>query len=144
QTEPAQTRSSADFLRSAARSRAVRPALAYIRSLRPAWWIVRGYMLVAGVLAAISQGGGYHLHTIGSYTQGYADQASSHASLLWLLVPVGAIVASITVGVLADRLPAPLKLAVIAVNLVTVALVIAYPTWWLAPAFASYSGLVNW
>jgi hypothetical protein len=32
---------------------------------------------------------------------------------------------------------------VAALNVVALVLLIAYPTWWLAPAFAYYSGLVS-
>lgn len=46
-----------------------RAVIDYVRSLRPAWWALRGFSLVALVLAVLSKGGGWGLHTIGSYSQ---------------------------------------------------------------------------
>jgi hypothetical protein len=136
-------RTGAELLRFAARSRAARPAIGYVMSLRPAWWAIRGYILLAGILAAISQGGGYRLHTLGSYREAFTNASSTHISQAWLLVPVGTIIASIVLGLMTGRSPAPVRLLTTALNVVTVALLIAYPTWWLAPAFASYAGLVT-
>lgn len=135
--------SSAEILRAVARYRAVRPVIDYLVSLRPAWWAIRGYILLGGFLAAISHGGGYRLHTIGSYTQALTGTASSHASPAWLLPPAGAIVASIALGAATARFYPAIRLLVTALNLGAIALLIAYPTWWLAPAFAYYAGLAR-
>jgi len=66
-----------------------------------------------------------------------------HASLAWLLIPAGAVIASILLGSMTERSPAVVRLLITALNAVAVVLLIAYPTWWLAPAFASYTGLVS-
>lgn len=132
---------SADLFRSVARSRAARPGIDYVLSLRPAWWAIRGYILLAGILAAISQGGGYGLHTLGSYRQAFTGASPVHTSLPWLLIPASAVVASVVLGLLTSRFRPPVRLLVTAANIVTVALLVAYPTWWLAPAFAHYAGL---
>jgi hypothetical protein len=104
---------------------------------------VRGYLLLAGVLAAISQGGGYGLHTLGSYRQVFTDGHGAHASLGWLLIPAGAVVASIVAGLMTERSPAFVRLLLAGLNIATIVLVIAYPTWWMPPAFASYAGMVS-
>jgi hypothetical protein len=137
-------RTSAELLRSATRSQAARPVVDYVMTLRPAWWAIRGYILLAGILAVISQGGGYRLHTLGSYRAVFTDDASVHANPTWLLVPAATVIASIGLGLMTERSAAPVRLLITALNVVTVALLIAYPTWWLAPAFASYGGLVIW
>lgn len=137
-------RSSAELLRSVARSPAARPVVDYVMTLRPAWWAIRGYILLAGILAAISQGGGYRLHTLGSYRAVFTDDASIHTNPTWLLAPAATVIASIVLGSMTERSPAPVRLLITALNFATVALLIAYPTWWLAPAFVSYAGLVNW
>lgn len=139
----ARASSSLDTLRAVAGHRVMRPVIRYLDSLRPAWWAVRGYLLVAGVLAVISQGGGYRLHTIGSYTQASRDTTPIHPNLVWLLIPAAAVVASIALGLTTSRLPRTARLLVAAMNIVAIALLLAYPTWWLAPAFAYYSGMVT-
>lgn len=112
----------------------------YLRSLRPAWWALRGYLLFAAALAAASQGG-YRLHTLAYYTQAF-DRADPHLTWLWLLGPVAAIIASIVLGMLTPRLPRVLQVVVVLLNVVAVVALVAWPTWWMGPAFAFYSGLV--
>ena len=46
-------------------------------------------------------------------------------------------------GSMTERSPAAVRLVITALNAVAIVLLIAYPTWWLAPAFASYTGLVS-
>lgn len=129
------------------RQQATRPTAAavitYLSSLRPAWWAVRGYLLVGGVLAASSQGGGYRLHTMGSYKQAFSADTVPHLTLLWLLVPLGAVLASIVLGHLTPRLPRLVQLLVLGLNAAAVVTLLAYPTWWMGPAFAFFAGLVN-
>lgn len=136
--------STLDNLRDALNHPLARPVTGYLTSLRPAWWAVRGYIVVAGILAGISQGGGYRLHTIGSYKDALVDTTQAvHFTRIWLLIPIAAIIASITAGMLNARLPRAGRLLITGLNIATVILIAAYPTWWLAPAFAYYTGLVN-
>lgn len=129
------------------RLQAPRPPIAavvhYLASLRPAWWAARGYLLVAGVLAAVSQGGGYRLHTIGSYNRAFDQGQTIHSTGLWLLIPLAAVVASVVLGHLTPRLPQPGRLLVAALDAATVLILLAYPTWWMGPAAAYYTGLVS-
>ncbi len=126
---------------------ASRPAAAavitYLTSLRPAWWAVRGYLLVGGVLAVSSQGGGYRLHTMGSYKQALLDTTEPHLTRTWLLIPVLAVLASIVLGHLTPRLRRPVQLLVVGLNAAAIVTLLAYPTWWMGPAFAFFSGLVT-
>ena len=141
--QPAASITTADWLRRQATRPPIAAVVRYLASLRPAWWAARGYLLVAGVLAALSQGGGYRLHTIGSYTQASDEGQTIHSTGLWLLIPLTAIVASVVLGHLTPRLPPPGRLLVVALDAVAVLTLLAYPTWWLAPAFAYYTGLVS-
>jgi hypothetical protein len=114
----------------------------YVRSLRPAWWAARGYLLVGGALAVL--GSEKHgLHTIGYYRQIFTDEPPPHPTAAWLLVPLAAMVASILLGVRTARLTAPGRLAVLALDGAAVVVLLAYPTWWLAPAFGFFGGLVG-
>lgn len=145
-TETVRSTSSIDALRALTAHRTMRPVVNYLVSLRPAWWAARGYILIAGVLAAISQGGGYRLHTLGSYTQAFGgrdDTAMVHLSRTWILIPLAAVVASVALGLATARLPRTARVLVAALNVIAIALFLAYPTWWLAPAFAYYTGLVT-
>jgi len=140
-SQPRTAGSALHLLGDLADHRRVRPVVDYLRSLRPAWWAVRGHVLVAGVLAAISQGGGYNLHTIGYYKQAFGTD-SVH-SRTWILIPAAAVIASVTVGLTTARQPRWLRLLVSAVNVLAVFVLFDYPTWWLGPAFAWYTGLAH-
>lgn len=135
--------STAQWLREQSRRPTTAAVIRYLASLRPAWWAARGYLLVAGVLAAVTQGGGYRLHTLGSYKQAFDDNTPPRTSSLWLLIPVAAVTASIIVGHLTPRLPRPAQLLVVGLNAAAVLTLLAYPTWWMGPAFAFFTGLVN-
>ena len=141
---PRRSATNLDTVRAVLADRRVRPVIDYVASLRPAWWALRGYLLLAGVLAAISRGGGYRLHTLGSYSAASRDTTSpTHQSAAWLLIPAAAVVLSIVAGRLRPRLPRAAQLAIGALNITAVILLIAYPTWWMAPAFGYYTGLVS-
>lgn len=130
------------WLISLARSRPVAPVVAYVASLRPAWWAARWFLLFAFGLAVLSRGGGYRLHTIGFYPQAFS-RTDPHLSMLWLLGPVVAIIASIVLGLLGPRLPRAVQPGLVVVNVIAVFALVAWPSWWLGPAFAFYSGLVT-
>lgn len=113
----------------------------YLHELRPAWWAVRGYLLVALCLAALSSGGGYQLHTLGSYNDVLSTDGSGDRNPFGLMVTLAAVLASIVLGRATPRLPRWAVLLVIAANIAAAFTFFAYPTWWLAPAFRSFSGL---
>ncbi len=81
-----------------------------------------------------------------SYTQalgGRDDTAMIHPSLTWILIPLAAVVASVALGLTTAGLPRTARVLVAALNVIAIALFLGYPTWWLAPAFAYYTGLVT-
>lgn len=127
----------------------VHGGVAYLVSLRPAWWAARGYLIVALGLAALSQGGGWGLHTIGSYSQVY-EVRGEHSRTTWawsvspwLLLVLSAVVASVAVGLNSSRLRPWGRLAVAALDVLAVIALLAYPTWWLGPAFAYFTNLAG-
>lgn len=133
--------STADWLREVSKRPAPQAVLTYLRDLRPAWWALRGYLLVALVLAVLSQGGGYQLHTFGGYSTALTTDGPGHASSLWVLVTVAAMLASIFLGRLTRALPRSAATLVIALDMAAAFTFFAYPTWWLGPAFRAFSGL---
>lgn len=120
----------------------------YVRSLRPAWWALRGFLLVALVLAVLSSGGGWGLHTIGSYIQ-VVEVRAEHAGRWpagvspWLLLVLAAVVASVVMGRCASRLPHPVRLVMTALDVLAAFTLLAYPTWWMGPAFAYFTALAG-
>jgi hypothetical protein len=87
--------------------RAVREVLDFAPQLRPAWWVLRGYLVVLlPSLRAINGTRDFPLPAVGG----------SH--LLGLLTVLAAIAASVALG--RRRLPRPLTVAVVLVNLVLV------------------------
>lgn len=54
-----------------------------------------------------------------------------------------AVVASILVGRLTPRLPGLLRRLPLLLNVVAVVALLAWPTWWVGPSLAYYSGLVG-
>lgn len=132
------------FVRTVTAREPVAAVIDYVRSLRPAWWALRGYLLVATVLAAISAGGGFGLHALGYYHQAQ-DVRAEHVSggVLWFAIVLVAVVCSIVVGRLDHRLTVLLRLVVVLANVVAVFTFVAYPTWWLAPAFGYFTSMVG-
>jgi hypothetical protein len=114
----------------------------YVSSLRPAWWAVRGYLLLGGVLGVLGPEQ-YRLHTIGSYKSAFTDATTGHGSVLWALVPGLAVIASVALGLRTSRLPSAVRYAVLALNAAAVVVVLAFPSWWLPPAGVYFAGLVN-
>ncbi len=148
-TQQPSSQSRAGWLQAQARRPVPHAVFAYLGSPRPAWWAARGYLLVALVLAVLSQGSGWGLHTIGSYSQVY-DVRGEHAlgrwawSISpWLLLVMAAVVASVALGLGTHRLPPPARLTVAALDALAVVALLAYPTWWMAPAFAYFSNLAG-
>lgn len=132
-----------ELIRDALNHRLLRPVVSYLASLRPAWWAPRGYLLLSLALAALTGGSGFRLHTLGYYTAASREPGPIHHSALWLLIPIAAVIASIVLGLLRSRLTRPAQLFVIALNIAAVISLLAYPTWWMAPAFGYYTGLVS-
>ena len=130
------------WLRDILRHPAVVPVVGYVSSLRPAWWALRGYLLLGGVLAALGSQK-YRLHTIGYYKQAFENAAPQHLSTLWVGIPLLAVLASIVLGVVTPRLAPVVRLGVVGLNLLAVVALLAFPTWWLPPAGAYFAGLVN-
>lgn len=114
----------------------------YLTSLRPAWWAVRGYLLFGGVLAALDSEK-YGLHTVGYYTRVFTNNPPPHWTLGWLLLPMIVVLASIVLGLRTPRLPARAQLIVMGLNAAAVVVLLAYPTWWMAPSFAFFAGFVH-
>jgi hypothetical protein len=131
-----------DWLRARLHHPAPAAVSAYVRSLRPAWWAVRGYLLLGGVLAALGSDT-YRLHTIGYYRSAFSDMAPLHTTPWWALVPAAAVVASIVLGARAPRLPHWVRLMVFGLDAAAVIVLLAFPTWWLPPAGGAFAGLVN-
>ena len=122
----------------------IAPVIDYARSLAPAWWAARGLLLFAAALAIFNQGGtDYDLHTLGGYRSALQGPATPHLTAWWLALPLLAMIASIIVGRVTARLPRPLQLLVAGLNILAVFALLAWPTWWMGPAFAFYTGLVN-
>lgn len=122
----------------------IAPVVDYVRSLAPAWWAARGLLLFAAALAILDQGGAaYDLHTLGGYRSALQGPATPHLNPLWLAFPLLAMIASIIVGRVAARLPRPLQLVVAGLDVLAVVALLAWPTWWMGPAFAFYSGIVS-
>jgi hypothetical protein len=116
------------------------PAFQYLDSLRPAWWALRGLLLVSAGVAALDNGG-WRLHRLGLYLEPFGG-TQIRPALFWLLFPV-AVVASILVGRLTPRLPGLLRRLPLLLNVVAVVALLAWPTWWVGPSLAYYSGLVG-
>jgi hypothetical protein len=131
-----------DWLRNRSNHPVARPVITYVLSLRPAWWAVRGYLVLGGVLASLGSQK-YRMHTIGYYNQVFDSSTPPHGNVLWVVVPLAAILASIVLGVLTPRLPPAARAAVIALDVVAVVALLAFPTWWMPPAGAYFAGLVN-
>lgn len=122
----------------------IAPVIDYAASLAPAWWAARGLLLFAAALAIFDQGGeDYDLHTIGGYRSALQGPATPHLTTWWLALPLLAMIVSIIVGRYTARLPRPLQLLVAGLNVLAVFALLAWPTWWMGPAFAFYSGLVS-
>jgi hypothetical protein len=126
----------------------LRGSLDYLRDLKPAWWALRGYLLVALMLATLTQGvhiltggAGSQLHTFGSYQLALVSPGPNEGHRAYLLLILAAVIASIVLGRAAPRFPAPARLALGALDLAAVVTLLAYPTWWLAPAFRTFIGL---
>lgn len=139
---PANGTSLAHWLRGSLRHPAVVAVVRYLTSLRPAWWAVRGYLLLGGGLAVLGPDR-FRLHTIGSYKSAFTDDAAPHSTLVWAFVPAVAIVASIVLGLRTARLPHKLRLVVLVLDGLAILVLLAFPTWWLAPAGAYFAGMVN-
>jgi hypothetical protein len=153
--------SSREWVKALAATPALRGSLSYLRDLRPAWWALRGYLLVALMLAILTQGLqilpsgvadigprqlahpalGDLLHTIGYYDLAFVDPGPNAGHPIYLLIVLGAVIASVMLGRAAPRLPVPARLLIGALNLAAVFAFFAYPTWWLGPAFRSFAGL---
>jgi hypothetical protein len=73
----------------------IRALWRYLRDLRPAWWALRGYLLVALLLAALTQGSGFRLHTFGYYAQALNPPGTGGRRPAWLLAVAAVVVASI-------------------------------------------------
>jgi hypothetical protein len=131
-----------DWLRARLDHPAAVAVLGYVRTLRPAWWAIRGYLLLGGALAVLGPET-YRLHTIGSYRSAFTDAAPPHTVVWWALVPVAAAVASIVLGSLTPRLPTAARLVVLGLDASAVIVLLAFPTWWLPPAGAFFAGLAN-
>jgi hypothetical protein len=131
-----------DWFRETSRHPAARPIIAYVGSLRPAWWAVRGYLVLGGVLASLGSQN-YRMHTIGYYNQVFVAATPPHGNVLWVVLPLAAILASIVLGVLTARLPRAARAAVVALDVVAVVVLMAFPTWWMPPAGAYFAGLVG-
>jgi HAAS domain-containing protein len=130
-----------DWLTAKAAMPPIRELRRYLLDLRPAWWALRGYLLVALLLAVLTQGSGYRLHTFGSYAEALDPRGNSGRSPAWVLAVVAAVVASIALGRTTPRFPPAARLAVVVLDAAAVFTFFAYPTWWLAPAFRSFAGL---
>lgn len=131
-----------DWFRETSRHPAARPVISYLVSLRPAWWAARGYLVLGALLASLGSQQ-YGLHTIGYYNQVFMDATPPRGNVLWVVVPLTAIVASIVLGLLTPRLPPLSRWLVMALNGVAVIALLAFPTWWMPPAGAFFAGLVN-
>jgi hypothetical protein len=131
-----------DWFRERLRHPVAVAVIAYVSSLRPAWWAVRGYLVLGGVLAVLGTQK-YGLHTIGYYNEVFMAGTPPHWTAWWAVIPLLAVVASIALGVFTSRLPPALRLVVLGLDLVAVVVVLAFPTWWMPPAGAHFAGLVN-
>jgi hypothetical protein len=121
---------------------AVVAVVEYVVSLRPAWWALRGYLLLGGVLALLGPDE-HRLHTIGYYNRVFTEVAPPNMTPLWLVVPAAAIAASIVLGLRSSRLSHRRQLAVLGLDAAAVVVLLVFPTWWLAPAGAAFAGLVQ-
>lgn len=122
--------------------------LHYLRDLKPAWWALRAYLLVGLVLAILAQGlhvlgggAGSQLHTFGYYQLAFVSPGPNGGHRAFLLIVLAAVIASVVLGRAAPRLPAPARLLLGALDLAAVFAFLAYPTWWLAPAFRTFIAL---
>jgi hypothetical protein len=131
----------AAWTREAARRPLVAAALGYVVSLRPAWWAVRGYLVLGGVLGALGPEK-FGLHTIGYYNQVFDHSTTPH-SVLWVALPLAAILASIVLGLRTSALPPSARWLIVALDVAAVITLLAFPTWWLPPAGASVAGLAG-
>jgi hypothetical protein len=129
-------------LREWCRRPAVAQVVAYVVSLRPAWWAIRGYLVLGGVLASFGSDK-YGLHTIGYYNQVFVAATPPHRNVWWVAIPLLAIVASVVLGVLTPRLPPIARWLVVAFDVAAVIALLAFPTWWMPPAGAYFAGLVG-
>lgn len=56
---------------------------------------------------------------------------------------LAAVVTSVVLGRCAGRLPHPVRLAMTALDVLAVFTLLAYPTWWMGPAFAYFAALAG-
>lgn len=86
-------------------------------------------------------GAGSQLHTFGYYQLAFVSPGANEGHPAYLLIALAAVIASVGLGRTAPRLPVPARLLLGALDLAAVFTFLAYPTWWLAPAFRTFIAL---